>query len=195
MVLESLERYSMLWKVDKMGNSSFIQLPQDVSDPQQLRRFLDKLILQIDIAFGNRGSNQFTTASEVNSDINSIQETLDFIASEEEKFIRVDGSRDFSGVVKYSSDLTFTDDKSLIAKKYADDNYEPSFTKDTAFNKDFGTGAGTVTEGGTTTNNPQQSDIADLNQTISDPPTQTEVQAISDKVDAMLGALRSANII
>jgi hypothetical protein len=178
-----------------MVNSSFIQLPQDVSDPQQLRRFLDKLILQIDIAFGNRGNIAFATTSEIASDINSIQETLDYIISEEKKFIRIDGSIDFTNIVKYSSDLTFTDDKSLIAKKYADDKFELQFSKNTAFNKNFGTVAGTVTEGGTTTNNPQQSAISNLNQTISDPPTQAEVQAISDKIDIILSALRNANII
>ena len=37
--------------------------------------------------------------------------------------------------------------------------------------------------------------IADLDQTITDPPTQTEVQALSDKVDALLGALRTANLL
>lgn len=34
--------------------------------------------------------------------------------------------------------------------------------------------------------------IVDLNQTISDPPTQTEVQDISDKIDALLAAMRVA---
>lgn len=34
--------------------------------------------------------------------------------------------------------------------------------------------------------------VTDLNQTISSPPTQGEVQAISDKVDELLGVMRSA---
>lgn len=37
--------------------------------------------------------------------------------------------------------------------------------------------------------------VADLGQTISNPPTQAEVQALSDKVDELLGALRTANLI
>lgn len=41
----------------------------------------------------------------------------------------------------------------------------------------------------------RQAAEADLNQTISDPPTQAEVQAISDKIDALLAKLRSANVI
>ena len=32
--------------------------------------------------------------------------------------------------------------------------------------------------------------VADLNQNISDPPTEAEVQAISDKIDELLAALR-----
>jgi len=41
----------------------------------------------------------------------------------------------------------------------------------------------------------QQSAIADLNQTISGSYTQSEVQAISDKVDAILAALRAIGLI
>lgn len=37
--------------------------------------------------------------------------------------------------------------------------------------------------------------IADLDQTISDPPTQSEVQTISDKFDALLTAIRTANLM
>jgi hypothetical protein len=41
----------------------------------------------------------------------------------------------------------------------------------------------------------RQAAEADLNQTISDPPTQAEVQAISDKIDALLAKFRSANVL
>lgn len=37
--------------------------------------------------------------------------------------------------------------------------------------------------------------VADLNQTISSPPTQTEVQDLSDKVDELLGVLRNAGVL
>ena len=37
--------------------------------------------------------------------------------------------------------------------------------------------------------------VSDLNQTISAAYSQSEVQAISDKVDAILGALRAAGIL
>lgn len=41
----------------------------------------------------------------------------------------------------------------------------------------------------------QQEAIADLNMTVESPPTQQQVQAIADKVDAILGALRAAGIV
>ena len=43
------------------------------------------------------------------------------------------------------------------------------------------------------TKRPRIEAVADLNQTISNPPTQAEVQAISDKIDELLGKLRSTN--
>ena len=49
--------------------------------------------------------------------------------------------------------------------------------------------------GGTLTANPIQEAITDLEQTISATPTRAEIQAISDKVDSILAALRSAKII
>lgn len=44
-----------------MANSTFIQLPMDVTNPLELRRFLDKLVQQMDVAFGHRGNNSFAT--------------------------------------------------------------------------------------------------------------------------------------
>lgn len=37
--------------------------------------------------------------------------------------------------------------------------------------------------------------VADLNQTITNPPTQAEVQAISNKIDEILAALRLAGTL
>ncbi len=37
--------------------------------------------------------------------------------------------------------------------------------------------------------------VANLSQTISNPPTQAEVQAISNKVDQLLAAMRAAGIM
>ena len=43
--------------------------------------------------------------------------------------------------------------------------------------------------------NNQGAAVADLNQTISAAYADTEVQAISDKVDALLASLRAANLL
>lgn len=50
-------------------------------------------------------------------------------------------------------------------------------------------------DGGTLTANPKQNAISDLNLTASDSYVQAELQAVADKVDAILAALRAANII
>ena len=178
-----------------VGNkSTFIQLPQDIKDPLQLRRFLDKLVQQLDIAFGNRGTSPFVTTDGFLRGVNTLQELISAIQEEAKLYSKTDGSRAFTGVVSYDEDKQLVGNN-LVDVHYVEGYAEPKFAKRTAFNKDFGSSTGTVTEGGTTTNNPIQPIISDLNQTISDPPTQAEVQAISDKVDAILDALRNANIL
>ena len=176
--------------------STFIQLPLDVSDPIQLRRFLDKLVQQLDISFGNRGDSPFVSANHFLSGIGTIQDLIGALEKEALTYSKIDGSRDYTAIVKYSSDRVFsTGSNQLVDVKYTEDTYEPKFSKNTSFNKDFGTTSGTVTEGGTTTNNPEQASISDLTQVISNPPTQAEVQAIQDKVNSVLSSLRLANII
>lgn len=65
-----------------------------------------------------------------------------------------------------------------------------SVTNDGVSNFTFSTtGLGTIV-----THN-QAAAVADLNQTISNPPTQAEVQAISTKVDELLDSLRTAGIL
>lgn len=41
----------------------------------------------------------------------------------------------------------------------------------------------------------QATAVSDLGQNISDPPTETEVQAISDKIDELLASLRTAGVV
>lgn len=179
-----------------MAGSSFIQLPSNVDDSIQLRRFLDKLVQQLDIAFGNRGDNAFVTQDGFIKSSNSIQELINAINKELLAYSKLDGSRDYTNKVSYNSSKSFTSGSNeIVDVSYVESYSEPKFSKNTAFNKDFGTTSGTVTEGGTTTNNPIQPSISSLNQTISNPPTQSEVQSISDKVDTILTALQSSNII
>lgn len=175
-----------------MAGSSFIAVPPNINDSIVLKRFLDTLVLKLDEAFGNRGSNEFATVGGVNS----IQELIVEINKETATLVKLDGSREITGVLKYSGDLPINEDKEIPHNKHLKDNYEPIIPiKNSAFNKNFGTTADTVTEGGTTTNNPRQADIANLGLTISNPPTQAQVQAVADKVDSILAALRNANIL
>lgn len=175
-----------------MAGSSFIAVPPNINDSIVLKRFLDTLVLKLDEAFGNRGSNEFVTVGGVNS----IQELTVEINKETATLVKLDGSREITGVLKYSGDLPINEDKEIPHNKHLKDNYEPIIPiKNSAFNKNFGTTADTVTEGGTTTNNPRQANIANLGLTISNPPTQAQVQAVADKIDNILVALRNANIL
>lgn len=151
-----------------MAGNTFIAIPPNVTDPTNLKRFLNVLVEKLDIAFGNRGTKSFASASGISASITNITELIDAINEEILEYSRIDGTRDFTGIVGYNEDKTFTSDTDIIAKKYVDDNF---------------------------TNNPKQAAIANLGLTISNPPTQAEVQAVSNKVDAILAALRSANII
>ncbi len=150
--------------------NTFIQIPSNLQENIILRRFLEKLVEQLDIAFGNRGSVQFTTDTTTNTLVAQINISLATIESNIDTLqIEVAGK-------------------------------EPAFTKNTAFNKNFGVGNDDVARGdhlhpGDYTNNPEQPAIADLNQVISNNYQDGEVQAISDKVDEILAALRASDII
>jgi len=179
-----------------MAGSTFIQVPANVTDAGTLKRFLEKLILQLDIAFGNRGSNNFAKADAVSANITNIQELIAAINAAAVNYSLLDGTRPYTVLVSYATDLIPSDDKNLIPKKYADDTFEPIIgPKGDAFNKNFGITSGTVREGDNASKNVEQSAITSLGLTISNPPTQAQVQAISDKVDAILVALRGADII
>jgi hypothetical protein len=154
-----------------MVGSTFIQVPHDVNDATSLKRFLQKLVEQLDIAFGNRGDAAFVTSSTSTTNLEQLQNSINAIASSLSNYSTLDGSRDYTGIVGYNIDKTFTTSTDIISKKYADD----------------------LVIG--LTSNPEQVAITSLAQTISATYVQGEVQAISSKVDAILVALRNANII
>ena len=161
-----------------MAGNSFIVVPPNVAeDPLAMRRFLLALIERLDIAFGNRGSDPFATTSALTGVDGKLVRYLTTtlaastylaIADATTGYLDVDGTTDLTGIQSYDTNKTFTDDKELIAKKYADDNF---------------------------TNNTQQTDPTDLSQTINAAYVQAEVQLISDRVDDILALLRLAVII
>ena len=65
-----------------MANSSFAAVPLDVTDATELKRFLDRLVVQLDTAFGHRGDDGFvkesaeTTANPEQTAITALAQTL-----------------------------------------------------------------------------------------------------------------------
>ena len=146
-----------------MADDSFIAVPPNVStDPVALRRFLLRLIEQLDVAFGNRGSSAFASA-------NALGSTRILLAGEAaDKYVPLDGTKAATGILSYNEDKAFTDDAELVAKKYVDDGF--------------------VQQGVAT-------DPTDLALTASFGYVQAELQAVADKVDAILAELRVVGLI
>ena len=165
-----------------MALSTFIQIPNDISNDEVLKRFLNKLIEQLDIAFGNRGDNPFSTSSTISNDFIQMNQSIaDIVAQinnelqalydeinktiDSSNYLLKDGSVAATGILKYEQAHTFQNDNDIISRKGAEDL------------------------------RPTQGAISDLTQAITDPPTQSEVQNIQDKVNQILAALRAAKII
>jgi len=90
------------------NQNTFIQLPMDVTNPTELRRFLDKLVQQVDVAFGNRGPGSFATSlslAEVINILNEHEERLDLLEPEVLQLIAdVQTLKDGELIVKTTSD-------------------------------------------------------------------------------------------
>ena len=173
-----------------MVGNTFIQVPNNIENSLTLKRFLSKLVLELDVAFGNRGNNSFTTNSSLSSVLTTLDTKIKSIEEDGLTYSKLDGSRELTGIQTYESSFVFTNANELITKLYVDD--EVQIAKDYTDSevlllKDY--------VDTNFTNNPIQVAISDLALTISNPPTQEQVQAISNKVDSILAALRSSNII
>ena len=173
-----------------MAGNTFIQVPNDITSPIILKRFLGKLILELDKAFGNRGQVSFATNTDLNRYLVSITKQIEDIITEGETYTKLDGSRPNTGIQTYSDSFVFTNANDLITKVYVD-------TEITTLTEYVDSEITTLTEYIDTnfTNNPIQASIGSLALTVSNPPTQAEVQAIADKVDDILVKLRASNII
>ena len=173
-----------------MGGNTFIQVPNNIENSLTLKRFLSKLVLELDVAFGNRGNNSFTTNSSLSSVLTTLNTKINSIEEDGLTYSKLDGSRELTGIQTYESSFVFTNANELITKLYVDDEVQIA--------KDYTDSEVLVLKDYVDTNftnNPIQVAISDLALTISNPPTQAQVQAISNKVDSILAALRSSNII
>lgn len=184
-----------------MGGNTFIQVPNNIDNSITLKRFLSKLVLELDVAFGNRGNNSFTTNASLSSVLTTLDKQIKSIEAEGLTYIKLDGSRELTGIQSYDTAFVFTNANELITKSYVDD--EVQIAKDytdteVQIAKDYTDSEVVLLKNYVDTNftnNPIQLAIANLALTISNPPTQAQVQDISNKVDSILAALRSSNII
>ena len=166
-------------------NKTFLTVPRDLSDLQSLRRFLERLMQEVDRAYGNRSTAPFATSdatsealAAIDIAIETINNTLSNVAASEIEYLKKDGSRLATGILQYTTGLVIAADNDLVDKKYVTDNF---------------------------TNNPMQPNISSLSLslvTASAAYSQSEVQSIADdlnatslKVDAILSALIAANLI
>ena len=155
---------------------------------------LQLLIEKIDELFANRGSSSFsssdynalknkvnsneskisdnrqdinTNTQNINTNTQNINTNTQDINDLQTNTVKIQNSPKIKEALEYETSVTSFNDYNLVSKKYVGDNF---------------------------TNNPSQSDPGDLTQSISDPPTQTEVQNIQDKVNEILQVLRDSNI-
>jgi hypothetical protein len=193
-------------------SSSKIQIPVNISDPLVLRRFLSTLVEQLDVAFGYRGSTPFVseqslTATQgnvtvINANLIKLNQDLVSALSNVDAIIRAEALVTLAAANTYTDTAeadanTYTDTAEAAANTYTDTAEAAANTyTDTAktaantYTDTAETAANTYTDNNST-NNTEQAAIADIVYTGSD----TEIEAVSDKLDALLAALRSANII
>jgi len=184
-----------------MGGNTFIQVPNNIDNSITLKRFLSKLVLELDVAFGNRGNNSFTTNSSLSSILSTLDKQIKSIDAEGLTYIKLDGSRELTGIQSYDTTFVFTNANELITKSYVDTEVQEVkdyIESEIVLAKDYTDSELVLLKNYVDTNftnNPIQLAITDLALTISSPPTQAQVQSISNKVDSILAALRSSNII
>lgn len=186
-----------------MAQATFIQIPNNLQDPVVLRRFLEKLVLQVDIAFGNRGTEAFAEAAAVAAATISSTDVQNQIDSSLVSYIKKNGTSIITDTLVYDDATTVlvVDDEDIPHKKYVDDNFISSTNNTTKLTYDDATLITIDTDEDIPHKkyvdelHPKQPLINELNQTISTTYSQTEVQDISDKLDEVLAALKSANIV
>lgn len=184
-----------------MAGSTFIQVPPNLEDIQSLRRFLDKLVQQLDVAFGNRGTTSFSTNSslaEVIAEVVRLNDELD-------NYARLDGSNSFTAITSYTSEFTVTLPTDIIYKGYADTTfshidgsipYTGIISYDAA--KTFTLPNQLISKSYVDANftyNPAQLNIANLSLTPSATYVSAELKSVADKVDSILASLRLSNLL
>ena len=99
---------------------TFIAVPEDLEDPIIVKRFLDKLIEQLDIAFNNRGDGGFVTGQAL-SDTASLPEIINKINNLKEEFVtKIDGL--FTNTARYNNIYEIVGETDIVHKDYVEKN-------------------------------------------------------------------------
>lgn len=123
-----------------MANESFIAVPANVEDPVILRRFLLRLVEQVDIAFGNRGGEDTSyveqralieSADSLSAAITLAQNTLDDAIKALEDTLGNDTQEILQQLESLSNDLeNLTDRVLLVENSKATKGFMVDFTVD-----------------------------------------------------------------
>ncbi len=111
------------------GNYTFIAVPEQIDEEIILKRFLNKLIEQLDVAFNNRGSGGFTTTDDL-SDSSSLLDIIDKVNDFSKLYVTKTNAV-FTNEARYKSQVIGSSPYSLVAKGYLEDNYNKNATKNT----------------------------------------------------------------
>jgi len=107
-----------------MGNRhTFIAVPSNVKDPNVLKRFLDKLVEQVDIAFNKRGSAGFATSTDLVSTATTVEEVVADINTLSTRYVKLDSSN-LDAELKYKSAIPISP-LGLVHRNYVDSKYIP----------------------------------------------------------------------
>jgi len=98
-----------------MNNSTFIQVPSDVTNPVELSRFLHRLIEILDTAYGNRGDTPLAELKDVVSQATTLAGLKADVNSLDKRYVKLDGSNDIEALLKYANDTTLDNGKALLS--------------------------------------------------------------------------------
>ena len=144
---------------------SFINVPSNIDDPTVLKRFLNELINKLNEIFGLSGTEKFITENSLKDKFQALYSIL----SDINNYMRKDKVNDIDYPISYKGSFT-VDGNQLpqLNQVKREDNKVKSWASNTFVAK---------------------TTIEQLTQTISDPPTKTEVENIQNKVNEIIANL------
>lgn len=175
-----------------MAGSTSIQIPNNLSDPIAIRRTLIAIVEYIDIAFNNKGTKVLATESDIINTVKIINALKQLVQQEAVNYLRKDGSAQATDVLKYSSVLAISSDIDIPHKKYVD---SPVFTRSYTTLVDIVNDTDIPHKKYVDTRYASNISVSNLSITAGATYSQSDTQAIIDKINSLLNTLRGVNII